>query len=80
MSVNYENYNEIREDDLIRKYGRYGGDYTEPCGADSGVDSVKCCDGCRSKIYTGDTIYIVDRLCYCAECVEETEYESDCFG
>jgi hypothetical protein len=79
MSVNYDNYNQMREDDLIRKYGRYGGDTYEEGAAESGK-TVKRCDGCASKIYTGDTVFIVDKLCYCAECVEETEYTNDCFG
>jgi hypothetical protein len=80
MSVNYESYNEIREDDLIRKYGRYGGDEGFADCSDAEITAIKRCDGCASKIYTGDTIYIVDKLCYCAECVEETEYIDDCFG
>jgi hypothetical protein len=33
------------------------------------------CDGCGSKIYIGDTVYTIDRLIYCEDCVEESEYE-----
>jgi hypothetical protein len=70
MSVNYDIHKGMREDDLIRKYGRYGDD-----GA--GNEKTRLCDGCFSKIYAGDTVYLIDRFCYCSECVEETEYTDE---
>jgi hypothetical protein len=37
--------------------------------------SFAICDGCGSKIYIGDTVYTIDTLIYCEDCVEESEYE-----
>jgi ribosomal protein L24E len=40
------------------------------------------CDSCGSKIYPGDTIYIVEKQNFCESCTEVVEYErafcSDC--
>ncbi|MDR0987642.1 MAG: hypothetical protein LBL98_08135 [Ruminococcus sp.] len=33
------------------------------------------CFNCDSKIYPGETIYIIDNERYCEECVEVTECE-----
>jgi RNase P subunit RPR2 len=34
------------------------------------------CFNCGSKLYPGDTIYIIDRENYCEDCVEVSEFES----
>jgi hypothetical protein len=34
------------------------------------------CFNCGSKLYPGDTIYIIDRENYCEECVEVSEFEA----
>jgi hypothetical protein len=34
------------------------------------------CFNCGSKLYPGDTVYIIDRENYCEECVEVTEFET----
>lgn len=33
------------------------------------------CDGCGSKIYPGETVFIVERQRFCESCVEVTEFE-----
>ncbi|MDR0992686.1 MAG: hypothetical protein LBL87_07320 [Ruminococcus sp.] len=69
-----ELHNEFLSEDLIRKYGGENG------GAPEIGRKQRVCDGCYSKLYAGDTVYIIDRFCYCSECVEETEYDDDCCG
>jgi hypothetical protein len=72
MTETMDERTSCRDDDLLRKYGGgYGGERAR---------KQKVCDGCNSKIYGGDTVYLVDRYCYCSECVEETEYDDDNFG
>jgi hypothetical protein len=34
------------------------------------------CFNCGSKLYPGDTVYIIDRENYCEECVEVSEFEA----
>ncbi|MDR0975081.1 MAG: hypothetical protein LBL80_05265 [Ruminococcus sp.] len=41
--------------------------------------SAPICDCCGSKIYPGDTVYIVDRAKYCEDCVEVSELEDNIF-
>ncbi|MDR0904257.1 MAG: hypothetical protein LBM59_06455 [Ruminococcus sp.] len=39
------------------------------------AQSKPVCFNCGSKIYPGDTIYIIDSERYCEECVEVVEFE-----